>query len=253
MRSPLLNRASHQSIGRYSIERESQQARAARSARQARAIRAADRAVRRRRNADRGNVCKLSNDTTQSAATSSSTAVSANSDTTPRRVRVSAATTTRSTRSATGSLVSTSTGRSPPSGTAANQISPRCTVPPIRPRLPIRPVLGGTPIVCRVERKLIGPEGLRLVSGDIGLSRETRQVSGQCVTEQLGTLDAETFGPPVRLGNVVVVSAEAHHDCHTAKHTPSYAIAARKPQPHADARMLDHHERHDRGDGRSRS
>lgn len=47
-------------------------------------------------------------------------------------------------------------------------------------------------------------------------------MSGQGLTEQFGTFDAETFGPTVGLGDVVVVSAEAHHDCHTIKYMPSY-------------------------------
>jgi hypothetical protein len=49
-------------------------------------------------------------------------------------------------RSATGSRVRTSTGRSPP-GVAANQISPRCI-------FPIRPVLGGPPVGHLGQRPL---------------------------------------------------------------------------------------------------
>jgi hypothetical protein len=111
----------------------------ARSVRQASCKRAGDSRVIRRRNAVRGNVWMLSKLTTQSLGIWSSAAVSSNSDTRPLRVRVSATTTTAPMRSATGSLVRTRTGRSPP-GVAANHSSPR-RIGPVSPVLR-RPPIG---------------------------------------------------------------------------------------------------------------
>lgn len=75
---------------------------------------------------------------TQSEGTPSEAAVNGSSDNSPRRVLVRAATTTAPMRPATGSRVSTSTGRSPP-GVAANQTSPLFMGPvgPVVGRLPL--------------------------------------------------------------------------------------------------------------------
>src|ERR1700739_3179677 len=111
----------------------------------------------------------LSKLTTQSLGTRSSAAVSSNSDARPRRVRVNAATTTAPIRSATGSLVRTSTGRSPP-GVAANQSSPR--------RIgPVGPVLGRAPIGDGREGLLIIRQRLFGVRARVLLCRELGQVA----------------------------------------------------------------------------
>lgn len=112
-----------------------------------------------RRKTPWGIVWMLSKLTTQSVGTPSSVAVSWSSATTPRTVRVMAATTTDPMRSATGSLVSTSTGRSPP-GVAANQISPRCIGP-------VRPVFGRSPVSDLAERRLV--VGAWLVQPGLGI------------------------------------------------------------------------------------
>jgi hypothetical protein len=104
-----------------------------------------------RRNTSRGSVSMLSKFTTQSDGTPSSRAVSSSSDTKPRTVLVSAATTTEPIRSATGSRVSTRTGRFPPGGDAI-QISPRCIGP-------VRPLLGGSAVGDACEIRLSRGEG----------------------------------------------------------------------------------------------
>ncbi len=123
-----------------------QQPLASRSRRHACAIRLGDTVATRRRNESRRIVWMLSRFTTQSLGTPSSSTVSSSSDTSPRFVRVNAATTTAPIRSATGSRVRTSTGRSPP-GVAANQMSPRCIGP-------VRPILGWSPVGDLGERRL---------------------------------------------------------------------------------------------------
>src|ERR1700739_1685040 len=111
----------------------------------------------------------LSKLTTQSLGTRSSAAVSSNSDTSPRRVRVNAPTPTAPIRSATGSLVRTSTGRSPP-GVAANQSSPR--------RIgPVSPVLRRPPIGDFGEGLLIIRHGLFGVRLHVLVCRELGQVA----------------------------------------------------------------------------
>jgi hypothetical protein len=95
------------------------------STRQASTIFAADNRVMGRRNAPRRSVCRLSKVATQAVGIPSS-GPRGNSLVSPRMVRVQAATTTAPMRSATGSRVSTRTGRSPP-GAAAHQTSPLTT------------------------------------------------------------------------------------------------------------------------------
>jgi len=170
--------------------------------------------VRCRRKAERGNVCKLSKETTQSDGTSSFGAVSASSDTTPRRVRVIAATTTLSIRSATGSRVSTSTGRSPPAGVAANQTSPRCMISPISPGSPVRPVFGRTPIIGVVERSLVARE--RLFIERVGLNRDGQpgKMGRQRLAQELRALYAEFFCPSIGRRQVILFHTEADHHCH---------------------------------------
>jgi len=129
------------------LTRVAQQPVASRITWQASAIRTGPSWVTRRRNADRGRVWRLSKLATQTVGTPSASGVNSKSDTTPRLVRVSAATTTEPMRSATGSRVRISTGRSPP-GVAANQTSPRCIGP-------IRPILGGTPVCDLGQGRLI--------------------------------------------------------------------------------------------------
>lgn len=115
-----------------------QQPTASLSVRQTCAMRGLESNVTRRRKDARGTVWRLSKLTTHGVGTPSALGVSSSSDTKPRRVLVRAATTTDPMRSATGSRVNTSTGRSPP-GVAANQISPRCIVP-------VGPILGWPPV-----------------------------------------------------------------------------------------------------------
>jgi hypothetical protein len=115
-----------------------QQPSASRSARQACVIRHADSCVTRRRRSS-GSVCTCCRSSRHSRSKHPSPAVvRTNSETSPRRFRVNAATTAEPIRSATGSRVSTRTGRSP-AGVAADQISPLC----IRP---VRPILRGSRI-----------------------------------------------------------------------------------------------------------
>jgi hypothetical protein len=89
-------------------------------------MRASDRRVMRRLSRLRGRVWTLSNDATH-ATGSPSSGPSSSSLLRPRIVLVQAATTTAPMRSATGSRVSTRTGRSPP-GVAAHQTSPLTTM-----------------------------------------------------------------------------------------------------------------------------
>src|SRR5438552_3677521 len=135
----------------------------------------------RRRNVSLESVCTLSKLTTQSVGTWSSFAVSSSSETSPRRVRVIAATTTAPIRSATGSRVSTRTGRSPP-GVAANQTSPRCIGP-------VRPVLGRAPVGYLGQGQLACLGGLLLPGAGVDLAGELEQVAAQCVAEEHRTVD----------------------------------------------------------------
>ena len=104
--------------------RRRQQLRASLSERHASANRASPSSATRRLRASRRIACILSKLTTQSVGTPSRALRSFSSETRPRSVRVSAATTTDPMRPATGSRVRINTGRSPP-GVAANQTSPR--------------------------------------------------------------------------------------------------------------------------------
>ena len=116
-----------------------------RRARHASAMRGAPSRVMRRRSDSRGTVWRLSKLTTQSVGTPSRSRESFSSETSPRSVRVSAATTTAPIRAATGSRVSTSTGRSPP-GVAANHTSPRLMLGGGGRVGPVGPLLGRPPV-----------------------------------------------------------------------------------------------------------
>src|SRR5439155_319962 len=130
-------------------------------------------------------------------------AVNSSSDTSPRRVRVRAATTTEPILSATGSRVRTRTGRSPP-GVAANQISPR--------RIgPVRPVLRWAPVGHLPQRRLLLAERTLRPSLGVVLARQPEEVTAQGVPEEVGTIDAQTFDPPLRFGGFLVVDAETEH------------------------------------------
>src|SRR5262245_16834079 len=148
----------------------------------------------------------LSTLTTQSVGTPSASGLRVSSDTSPRRVRVSAATTTDPIRSATGSRVSTSTGRSPP-GVAANQMSPRCIGP-------VGPILGGTPVGNRRECLLAGFQ--RMLDPDCGVvfAGQAQQVPTHCLAQQLRTVDAEPLSPRLDALGLLVGHPEAQH-CHT--------------------------------------
>src|SRR5581483_3193438 len=156
---------------------------------QASARRAGESTVMRRRKLSRRRVWRLSKLTTQSVGTWSMAARSSSSDTRPRLVLVRAATTTLPIRSATGSRVRTSTGRSPP-GVAANQTSPRCIGP-------VRPVFARAPVGDRLEGPLV------VAQGRIG--------PGSGVAKEFGPVDAEPVGPGLRLGGDAVVDPEAQH------------------------------------------
>src|SRR5919106_1088461 len=169
--------------------------------------RASDNVITRRRKRSRGRVCRLSKFTTQSVGTPSARDVRSSSDTRPRRVRVNAATTTAPIRSATGSRVSTRTGRSPP-GVAANQTSPR--------RIgPVRPILGWAPVGDVGERLLAVVQRLASPGLGIVLALEAQEVTPERLTEQLRPVNSQPLGPGLCLGRLVLVDAEAQH-CHTA-------------------------------------
>lgn len=112
------------------------------------------------------------------AATPSPSAVKSSSETSPLRVRVSAATTTQLILAATGSRVSTSTGRSPP-GVAANQTSPRCIDP-------VRPVFRGAPVGDPRERLLALVEGLFSPGLGVVLARQSQEMAAERVAEEFG-------------------------------------------------------------------
>ncbi len=163
--------------------------------------------VTRRRNEPFGRVCRLSKLATHAVGTPSASGVSSSSDTTPRVTRVSAATTTDPIRSATGSRVRISTGRSPP-GVAANQISPLCIGP-------IRPILGRTPIGDLGERRLIYREWEAGPSLDVILGAESNEVTMERFAQEFGAIDAKPLRPPLGIGGFVVIDTETEH-CHTA-------------------------------------
>src|SRR3712207_3478120 len=142
------------------------QPRARESTRQASAIFAADKRVIGRRNAPRRSVCRLSKVATQavgipSAGPRGSSLVS------PRMVRVQAATTTAPIRSATGSRVSTRTGRSPP-GVVAHQTSPLTTAACRSRRRDRRPV------PARRHREAVARTGGRRVRTPAGTGTAQR-------------------------------------------------------------------------------
>src|SRR6185437_4944679 len=145
----------------------------------------------------------LSKLTTQSLGTWSSAAVNSSSDTSPLRVRVSAATTTAPIRSATGFLVSISTGRSPP-GVAANQSSPR--------RIgPVGPILRGPPFSYLSECLLVVRHGQFGVGLDVVVGRELSQVAPQCIANQLRSVNAQTPRPRLNVRYVRIIDAKANH------------------------------------------
>src|SRR5262249_36066011 len=135
----------------------------------------------------RAMVWMLSKFTMQSVGTPSATLVSSSSDTSPRRVRVTATTTTAPIRLATGARVRTSTGRSPP-GVAANQTSPRCIGP-------VRPVLRRPPVGDLGQCALAVIERLRLPPDGVVLACQPHEVTVQRIAQELGPIDPEPLGP----------------------------------------------------------
>ena len=129
----------------------------------------------------------LSKFTTQSVGTPSVSGVSSSSDTSPRRVRVSAATTTDPIRSATGSRVSTRTGRSP-LGVEANQISPRRICP-------VRPLLGWSPVGDLTQGSFAVVERLCDPGLGVVLALQTVQVASERLPQQFRSPYAEPLGP----------------------------------------------------------
>jgi hypothetical protein len=116
---------------------------------------------------------------------------------------VSAATTTVPMRSATGSLVSTRTGRSPP-GICANQTSPRCIGP-------VRPVFGGTPVRHRGQGPLPVVEGgLRPCDG-IDLAGQPQKMSTERLSEQLGPVESQALCPRLRKSGLRLVDPKTEH------------------------------------------
>ena len=149
----------------------------------------------------------LSKFTTQLLGTPSASAVSPSSETKCRFVRVRTATTTDWMRSATGSLVRTNTGRSPP-GVAANQISPRCISP-------IGPVLGRAPVSNLGKRLLVGA-GRKLIPGlGFVLTRQPHQVAVERISQELGAVHTQLLCPSLGFGRFALADPKADH-CHTA-------------------------------------
>src|SRR6202161_1630005 len=109
-------------------------------------MRGLDSEATRRRKEARGTVWRLSKLTTHGVGTPSSLGVSSSSETKPRWVLVSAATTIDPTRSATGSRVNTSTGRAPP-GVGANHNSHHVLAP-------VLPILHWYPVRTHIQRPL---------------------------------------------------------------------------------------------------
>ncbi len=196
---------------RSGVERRPlQQPAASRNVRQACAIRGLDNDVTQRRKDARGTVWMLSKLTTHGVGTPSSLGVSSSSDTRPRRVLVRAATTTEPMRSATGSRVSTSTGRSPP-GVAANQISPRCIAP-------ITPILGRSPVGDLLQRAL-GISKRRLSpSLDIVFSTQAHQMPMKSVAQDLRALHPQRLRPALNLCSFSIRHTKTKHR-HTGKDT----------------------------------
>ncbi len=129
------------------------------------------------------------------------------SDTKPRRVLVRAAATTDPMRSATGSRVNTSTGRSPP-GVAANQISPRCIVP-------VGPILGWTPVCNALERSLGIRQGRSCPRLGIVLAAQADQVPMESVAENLRAVHPKRLRPALNLSRLIIRHTKAEHR-HTA-------------------------------------
>ena len=178
--------------------------------------------MRRRKDA-RASVWMLSKFTTLAVGTPSST-VNSSSDTRPRRVRVSAATTTAPIRSATGSRVNTSTGRSPP-GVTANQISPRCI------DCPVRPVFCRTPVCDVSKRSLAVVQGKGVPSFGIGLRRQAVEMTSQRFTQKFGTIHAECLGPSLRFVSLAVFDPKTQH-CHTGTiHRMTYQTYGHRRPP----------------------
>lgn len=191
---------------------------AACSVRHASAMRAGDSAATLLRNVSLGMVWRLSKLTTLSVGTPSA-GVSTSSETRPRRVRVRAATTTDPIRPATGSRVSTSTGRSP-SGVAANQISPRCI------ERPVRPVLRRSPLGDVAERLLAPIQRCARPSLRITLRGQPIQVASQRLAEQLRTIDTERRRPALNLSGLAFFDSKAEHRRHTTEDIRMTSISA---------------------------
>jgi hypothetical protein len=171
-------------------------------------MRGFDNDVTQRRKDARGTVWMLSKLTTHGVGTRSSLGVSSSSDTRPRCVLVRAATTTEPTRSATGSRVSTSTGRSPP-GVAANQISPRCIAP-------ITPILGRPPLGDLLQRALGISKRHLAPSLGVVLATQAHQVPMKSIAEDLRALHPERFRPALNLCSFGIRDTKTKHR-HTQK------------------------------------
>jgi hypothetical protein len=206
-----------------------QQPTASLSVRQTCAMRGLESNVTRRRKDSRGTVWRLSKFTTHGVGTPSSRGVSSSSDTRPRRVLVRAATTTDPMRSATGSRVSTSTGRSPP-GVAANQISPRCIVP-------VCPILGWSPIRNALKRSLGISQGRLRPRLRVVLAAQADQMPMESVAENLRTVHSECLGPPLNLGCLVIRHAKTEHR-HTAQDSV-YDMPQSRPSSLLDLRKVE--------------
>jgi hypothetical protein len=159
--------------------------------------------VTRRRKEARGTVWRLSKLTTHGVGTPSLLGVSSSSDTKPRCVLVSTATTTDPMRSATGSRVNTSTGRSPP-GVAANQISPRCIVP-------IRPILSRPPNRNALKRPLGVRQRHSCPCLGVVLAAQANQVPMESVAENLRAVHPKRLRPALDLGRLVIRNTKAEH------------------------------------------
>src|ERR1700674_6033402 len=90
-------------------------------------------------------------------------------------------------RSATGSLVRTKTGRSPP-GVAANQISPRCISP-------VRPVLSRTPVCNLSEGLLRGGRRELVPCFRVVFACQPHQVPVEGISEELGAVHSQLLRP----------------------------------------------------------
>jgi hypothetical protein len=166
-------------------------------------MRGLDNDVTQRRKDARGTVWMLSKLTTHGVGTPSSLGVSSSSDTRPRCVLVRAATTTEPMRSATGSRVSTSTGRSP-LGVAANQISPRCIAP-------ITPILGRPPVGDLLQRALGISKRHLAPSLDVVLSTQAHQVPMKSVAQDLRALHPQRFRPTLNLCSFSIRDTKTKH------------------------------------------